>query len=205
MDMEVSQSHYQSLWRIMALSTLNLALSACIAVGPPAFSYDAQAQGNKICAKLFAATSLQPLKTYMPLLPGEMPSRAMLLINEAPSENQSQAIRALETAVRNCKSMRAAAGQPTSASEDILESRISKLRYGLYNGDIPYGVYNYGLVQALKKHTEFMVQGEQAYTQGKAAGDASLINMGMSRALQKVGTHKTWSCSSDSLGNTMCY
>lgn len=195
--------------RFAALTSVLLcgAVSACVTSGPPAFSYQSQAKGNAMCSDLFGADRLGVLAPRMPVLPGEIPTRAMLMINEAPSEEEAQAIAGLESAIRNCKRLRAASGYPTSASEDILEARISRLRYDLYNGAIPYAVYNYGLVQALKKHTAFMSQGEQAYAQGKEAGDMKTLSMALNNAVaaHMAASAQTWVCVPDSLGGMSCY
>jgi len=172
------------LCRGFAVVTLAALTSGCEAMGPPAFSYTSQERGNKVCASLFDAPAILGLKSKMPVLPGQLPSREMLQVNQAPSKAEIQAIGALESAIRNCKALRAANGMPTSASEDILQARTSRLRYGLYAGEIPFAVYNYGLAQALRKHTEFMVQGEKAYTQGKAAGETQMMGL----ALQNLAT-----------------
>lgn len=171
------------LWFALSLGFACL-LAGCIAVGPPAFSYETQERGNRMCADLYTARAIQNLHLKMPILPGEKPTRDMLMIREAPSPAETQAIGALETAIRNCKSLRAASGFPTTASEDILEARVSRLRFALYKGDIPFAVYNYGVAQALKKHTAFMVQGERAYSQGKAAGTAKMADMGLGQISQ---------------------
>ena len=149
-----------------------------------------------MCAPLFDVPLIQALKSKIPILPGQLPTRDMLSVNQAPSKAEVQAIGALESAIRNCKALRATGGIPTSASEDILQARISRLRYGLYSGEIPFAVYNYGLAQALRKHTEYMVQGEKAYTQGKAAGEMQMLGL----ALQNLTTTATTSTSAVGAG-----
>ena len=196
MRMSLSQYCSDKLHLVVCLITvgggLGLGLVGCIAIGPPAFSYESQNQGNAMCAGLFEARTLQALNLKMPIRPGAMPTRDMLMIGKAPDAGEALAIGALETAIRNCKDLRQAAGYPTSASEDILEARVSKLRYGLYKGEIPFAVYNYGLAQVLKKHTQFMVQGEQAHSAGRAAGDAAALNMAIGNFSGLGG----WSCPS---------
>lgn len=145
--------YFGDLLVIAALST-----AGCVGSAPPTFSYGAQQRGNALCATMYDNHNIQLLSGKMPLRPGEMPTREMLMINESPDKNEVQAIGALEAAVRNCHTLRANAGQPTSASEDILEARTSQLRYGLYKGAIPYGAYNYGLAQVLKRHADFLGQ-----------------------------------------------
>jgi len=104
-------------------------------------------------------------------MPGDVPTRSMMSMATTPSTKEVTAIQALEMATRNCQKLRAAAGVPTSATEDILTARISKLRYGLYKGKIPYAVYNYGLAQAMRKSNAFMMAGQKAAQKGKQIGD----------------------------------
>jgi len=191
------------------LAVLN---GGCSSMGPPAFSYDSQDRGNNMCAALFEVPQIQSLKSKMPILPGQLPSRAMLKVNQAASTAEVRAIGALESAIRNCATLRASGGIPTSASEDILQARISRLRYGLYAGEIPFAVYNYGLAQALRKHTEFMVQGEKAYTQGKAAGEMQMLGLALQNLATSAGpTTSTggagggWICSTNAGASLSCY
>ena len=203
------------LWRVFVLVSVATLSGGCASMGPPAFSYDSQQRGNKMCAPLFDVPQIQVLKSKMPILPGSLPTREMLANSKAPSRADVRAIGALEGAIRNCNTLRASGGVPTSASEDILQARISRLRYGLYAGEIPYAVYNYGLAQALRKHTEFMVQGEKAYTEGKAAGEKQLLGLALqnltstSRAASSAaGAGGGWVCSTPSgaSGTTVtCY
>jgi len=152
-------------------------LSGCVTTDPSAlifntspFSQAAQDQGNAHCASLYGNSSFNQLKGKMPVLPGALPSRAMLRINTAPDTQEMAAIKSLESAMRTCRQLRAAAGVPTSATEDILASRISKLRFGLANGSIPYAVYNYGVVQAMRENNAFMLGGAQAAQKGREIG-----------------------------------
>jgi len=165
-----------------------------------------------MCAPLFDVPHIQALKSKMPILPGQLPTRDMLSVDQAPSKAEVQAIGALESAIRNCKALRATGGIPTSASEDILQARISRLRYGLYSGEIPFAVYNYGLAQALRKHTEFMVQGEKAYTQGKASGEMQVLGLALQNltttartSTSTVGTGGGWVCSANTGSSLSCY
>jgi len=205
---------FNSVWlyRAFALAMLAMLNGGCSTMGPPAFSYNSQERGNKMCAPLFDVPHIQALKSKMPILPGQLPTRDMLSVDQAPSKTEVQAIGALESAIRNCTALRATGGVPTSASEDILQARISRLRYGLYTGEIPFAVYNYGLAQALRKHTEFMVQGEKAYTQGKAAGEMQMLGL----ALQNLTTSASaptatsgaaggWICSTNAGSSLSCY
>lgn len=210
MRMISRQINYKKLYAPVLFGVMIGLLGGCIAVGPPAFSYEAQKRGNALCAQLYGARDIQSLSSKMPILPGQLPSREMLMINQAPSEKEVLALGTLESAMRNCKVLRAASGQPTSASEDILEARVSKLRYGLFNGDIPFAVYNYGLAQVLKKHTAFMVEGETALSVSKARGNQRLLDMQMNSALRNLSAPqaKTWSCTSTPVDDTLysnCY
>ena len=134
------------------------------------FSSAAQAEGNAQCSELYSNAQFQHLKGKMPVRPGTIPTRAMLSIATVPSDNEVRAIQALEAAVRNCQKLRAVAGSPTSATEDIQAARVSRLRYGLYKGEIPYAVYNHGLVQVLRQSQDFMLAGETAGQRGKEIG-----------------------------------
>lgn len=155
MRMILSQRHTKNTCILVTLQVLCGMLAGCIGGGAPAFSYLSQDQNNTVCAGLFATQNIQSLNGKMPILPGQMPDRDMLMINDVPSEQEKRGITGLQNAIHNCKILRIAAGQASSASEDILEARLSKLRNGLFNGEIPYAVYNYGLVQALKKTNPF--------------------------------------------------
>ena len=134
------------------------------------FSSAAQAEGNTQCNELYSNAQFRHLKGKMPVGPGAIPTRAMLSVATVPSDNEIKAIQALESAVRNCQQLRAAAGNPTSATEDIQAARVSRLRYGLYKGEIPYAVYNHGLVQVMRQSQDFMIAGEMAGQRGKEIG-----------------------------------
>lgn len=197
---------------VFVVAMLAALSGGCSSMGPPAFSYDSQERGNKMCAALFEVPQIQALKSKMPILPGQLPSRDMLKVNHAASTSEVQAIGALESAIRNCAALRVTGGIPTSASEDILQARISRLRYGLYAGEIPFAVYNYGLAQALRKHTEFMVQGEKAYTQGKAAGEMQMLGLALqnlttsaSATTSSGGAGGGWICSTNAANSLSCY
>lgn len=200
------------LCQVFAVAMLAALSGGCSSMGPPAFSYTSQERGNKMCAALFEVPQIQALKSKMPILPGQLPSRDMLKVNEAASTAEVQAIGALESAIRNCAALRATGGIPTSASEDILQARISRLRYGLYAGEIPFAVYNYGLAQALRKHTEFMVEGEKAYTQGKAAGEMQMLGLALQNLTTSAnatpstgGAGGGWICSTNAANALSCY
>lgn len=159
----------QSLWLCFFVI-----VSACSSVDPMAlafntspFSQSTQAKGNAHCATLYANSAFSLLKGKMAVLPGELPTRAMLQVNAAPELGEIAAIKSLESTMRTCHQLRAAAGMPTSATEDILAARLSTLRFGLYRGDIPYAVYNYGAAQAMRKHNAFILSAEQAEQKGR--------------------------------------
>ncbi len=174
--------------------------------GDAAFSRASQLQGNALCADLFNTSDILPLKSKMPILPGEIPSQEMLQINTAPTPKEAKAIQSLEGAIRTCNLMRTAKGIPTSATEDIVEQQLSRLRYGLYNGDIPYAVYNYGLVQALKEQSEFRKSAHEAYAKGAKEGTQAQLLMSLftgGLSPMTLGT-MAWSCSTLDEG-VSCY
>lgn len=206
----------QSLWLCLLL-----VLSGCSFVDPMAlafdtspFSYASQTKGNSHCATLYANSSFNLLKGKMPVLPGELPTRAMLQVGTAPITDEISAIKSLESAVRTCRKLRAAAGVPTSATEDILASRLSKLRYGLFKGDIPYAVYNYGAVQAMRQHNAFVLSGEQAAQKGREIGknksrqitaaQINALSMSLARYQAQPQT-QTWSCTAMGGAEMVCY
>ncbi|PHS75181.1 MAG: hypothetical protein COB59_11720 [Rhodospirillaceae bacterium] len=153
-----------------------LSLSGCVVDVTPLiynsspFSVTAQEEGNAQCNELYNNAKFTHLKGKMPVRPAEIPTRAMLSVATVPADNEVRAIQALEAAVRNCRQLRAAAGMPTSATEDIQAARVSRLRYGLYKGEIPYAVYNHGLVQVMRQSQDFMLAGETAGQRGKEIG-----------------------------------
>lgn len=187
------------------------------------FSRATQAAGNAHCAPLFSAGTFARLAGKMPVQSGDVPTRAMLTLNIAPDAQDMRAIQALESAERTCRQMREAAGAPTSATEDILQARMSKLRLGLYRGDLPYAVYNYGMAQALKSHNQFLLEGEKAAGKGRQVGQGKALNALMlgqfaalglmlnayDQAQTRAQAPRSWTCttSSYSSGNTNvdCY
>lgn len=135
------------------------------------FSQETQAKGNAHCAALYGNAQFNQLKGKMPIMPNDIPTRAMIHNGLAPTDTEIASIQMLESATRNCTKLRAAAGVPTSATEDILAARLSKLRYGLYKGQIPYAVYNYGVAQAMRKNNAFILSSEQDLQKGTEIGD----------------------------------
>ena len=155
-----------------------------------------QQRGNAMCTSLFEGHAIQALTDKMPVLPGRIPTREMLMINVVPTESETDALRSLEGAVRTCQLMRAAAGMPTSATEDIREQRASRLRYQLYSGTIPYGVYNYGLAKALKEQAQFMSASDGVFAQSASQKPMSAIAVPMDDGAN-------WKCSQTS-GRVSC-
>ena len=149
-----------------------------------------------MCASLFDTHEIQSLTDMMPILPGRAPSREMLMINEVPSLGEIDALRSLEGAIRTCQRMRTMGGEPTSASEDILEQRISRLRYQLFKGSIPYGVYNYGLAKALKEQAQFMSASDGVFAESASQRPMSTIAVPMDDGAN-------WVCSETS-GRVSC-
>lgn len=173
---------------------LGLMLGGCYNLDPmplmfsqSPFSQNSQAKGNAICAPLFIDGAFSRLEGKMPLQPNDIPSAEMLSLNLAPDAQDIAAIQALEGAARTCLKMREAASLPTSASEDILQARISKLRFALYRGDLPYAVYNYGVAQALKNHNDFILEGERATVQGRLTGQDNAMSAMMLSQFAMLG------------------
>ncbi|MFC1673298.1 hypothetical protein ACFL12_04000 [Pseudomonadota bacterium] len=178
------------------------------------FARTTQAEGNAHCAGLFATNNYAPLAGQMPIAPGELPTAQMMEITLAPNAGQVTAIQTLENAARECRARREAAGIPTSATEDILAHRTSQLRYGLYKGEIPFAVYNYGLAKALRQHNAFLIEGERAAQQGREAGQTiqMLGQFGTLAALlgvfdQGAEQQTQWTCASGPVPNDSvdCY
>lgn len=176
-----------------------------------------KSEAETVCGSLFADNRLAPIQGRMAFAPGDIPSRAMLQIADSPNDEAVIAIKLVEELTRTCKQMREDAGKPTSAMEDIAESRISKLRYGLFNGEIPYGVYNYGVAQVLRESMQFASEGAQAYAEGEEIGKqaalAQIQQMNMQMQMNAMQTRvnsyntmqtKTWHCSGAG-GSYTCY
>lgn len=170
-----------------------------------------------VCGPLFADNRLAPIKGRMAFAPGEVPTRAMLEVADSPTEEAITAIKLVEELNRTCSQMRADAGKPTSAMEDIAASRISKLRYGLFKGEIPYGVYNYGVAQVMRESLQFAAEGAQAYATGEEIGKQAALaqmqqmntQMQMNAMQTQVNSYntmqtRTWHCSGGA-GTYTCY
>lgn len=210
--------HRQSIWLCFCL-----ALTGCYGMDPmplifdkAPFSHAAQVEGNAHCAPLFGNGQFARLSGKMPVLSRDVPTRAMLTLNTAPDTEDISAIQALEGVARTCRQMREAAGVPTSATEDILAARISKLRFGLYRGDLPYAVYNYGVAQALKSHNNFLLEGEKAASQGRKVGrDKELTGLMLGQfmalnsrlsAYERATARTSWTCLPSGVGTDLdCY
>lgn len=126
------------------------------------------------CAALFNDPIFSSIRTKMAVGPDDLPTRAMVTLMDSPTKGELGAIKRIEEAYRSCKQIRLAANLPTTASEDILENQLSKLRYGLFNGDIPYAVYNYGVAQALRDQARFENEGAVAFQKGREIGKQRL-------------------------------
>lgn len=176
-----------------------------------------KSDAETVCGSLFTDNRLAPIQGRMAFAPGEVPTRAMLQLTDSPTNEAVTAIKLVEEMTRTCKQMRADAGKPTSAMEDIAESRISKLRYGLFHGEIPYGVYNYGVAQVLRESLQFASEGAQAYAQGEEIGKQAALaqiqqtnmQMQMNAMQMQVNSYntmqtKTWHCSGVG-GSYTCY
>ncbi len=145
-----------------------LLVTGCI--GPLATVNVGKVRMDDDCLPLYRAASFTSLRGKIPVQPAEVPTRAMLLAAGAPTAEEIQAIKKLEEADRQCREIRSNNKNPVSATEEILNQRISKLRYGLFNGDIPYAVYNYGVAKAIKEQNAFHVQGQEAFAKGREIG-----------------------------------
>ncbi|MEG3619410.1 hypothetical protein V5T82_13160 [Magnetovibrio sp. PR-2] len=162
--------------RILVVLSAGVGLSGCLAAHS-AFSKVSQQKGNAHCADLFNAPEFAVLKGKMPILPGELPTREMILSNAPISEEEGHAVKALEGAIRACHALRNTADMPTSATEEIVEQRLSNLRYGLFKGEIPFAVYNYGLAKALREQAKFRNSGVVAAEQGRKIGEQKTAQM----------------------------
>lgn len=200
----------QSVWLCFVVM-----LSACAAIDPMPYIYDrspfsitTQEKGNARCASLYGDGQLRRLQGKMPLHLNELPTRAMLAIDTAPTAREISTIKVMENLAQTCRQMREAAGEPTSATEDILQARVSKLRFALYQGDIPYAVYNYGLAKALISYSAFLHAGEAAAQHGREVGQSKQLtamafeqNMMLNARLDRYNrmqSQRTWACAPSS-------
>ncbi|WP_148560783.1 hypothetical protein [Magnetospira sp. QH-2] len=125
-----------------------------------------------------------------------VPTKDMLLINAPLTQEEMDAVQRLQQAKETCKRLRTAAGLRTSATEDIMESRRAKLRYGLFKGEIPFGVYNYGIAQSLRKEAQFQASADESFEVGK--------KMGQEKAMAEFNQLQT-QMQINSLNNQMMY
>ncbi|MGB0670837.1 MAG: hypothetical protein ACPGNT_05025 [Rhodospirillales bacterium] len=210
---------------LSAAIVLGLGLTGCQSTGTPSVlglsdTSEAETSALDQCDSLFANDALAPLRGVIPVGPRDLPTKAMLADNTVPGKEQIAALQILEAAERTCKDVKAEAGIETSAMEDIVGVRLSKLRYGLYQGEIPFAVYNYGVAKALKEKAQFSVEAEEAYARGeevgaqKAAQFASTMNqIQMQNQLNTIqsqynyyntmNSFKTWNCTASSFGYNM--
>lgn len=173
------------------LFVLTPSLAGCVTATSGSFVMSNQEKGNEVCSALFSASQMDSIRTKMVITPGDIPLRTMMSNNDTPTKGEAQSIKYLEATIRQCNTLREAAGNPTSASEDILETRISKVRYALYNREIPYAVYNYGVAKALRSHTEFISEAETAYSKGKEIGRKTAYESMLKSSLNKKSS---WDC-----------
>ena len=165
---------------------------------------------NEDCLTLFSNTKLAPLKGKAVYLPDDIPTPAMLKLNDSPDNESAEAVKLLEEINQTCDGLRKDAGFPPSASERIKALRLSKLRYGLYNGDIPYAVYNYGVAQVIREDLEFRGRGRKAFAQGREIGEKAAAQdlQASMNSFNSLYANKTWHCSGTSFGtsyNFTCY
>ncbi len=191
--------------------------------GPMAKVNIGKVQTDDDCLSLYQAANLSSLVGKIPIQPTDVPTRSMLMESGAPTEEEIQAIKKLEETDRSCREIRANNKNRTTATEDILASRISKLRYGLFNGDIPYAVYNYGVAKAMKEQNAFHVQGQEAFARGReiggqkaAAFNAQLQQIQTQNQLNSIqnqlntynyNSTRSWNCNFSTLrtGSTVYY
>ncbi len=173
-------------------------------------------KANGRCETLIQEANLGSLDSKMVYLKGAIPTREMISLNEGPTDDEIKALQRLEGVRQTCRSLRNQAGYTTTAGEDIMEARLSKLRYGLYKGEIPYAVYNYGVAQAMREEMQYQAMSDQAYAQGKEIGRQRALAQ-MEQSLQQMryqaqinnlqnqintfnsGFKGTWNCTASSV------
>ena len=160
---------------------VTILLAGCVTGGGDAYqttsltnrfsvSSEALAAAQTKCNTLYADGGLEVLKAKMAIRSTDVPTREMIALNEGPTESEITAIKKVEEIRQTCLSMFKEAGYTTTAGQDIMEARMSRLRYGLYKGEIPYAVYNYGFAQALREQVEYDHMSSVAYSEGQALG-----------------------------------
>lgn len=154
-----------------------LLLGGCYQQGGPSgnffdFGFEAKkkAEVKSQCATLYGNVAFNSIRSKMVLYPGGTVTRELLSIHQVPTDKEKTSIKNLENASQTCLQMHADAGLTTSVDDDILNQRASKLRYGLYKGEIPYSTYNYGMALAKKEKNEAFLKGEAAYQKARAVG-----------------------------------
>ena len=172
-------AYSRNIQRVLVLA-LMLSMAACVTVDgtefKPGFMINAARSSDDVerakaaCKKRFASGKLAPIRDKMVLDMKTIPTSRMLQMNEAPNDDEIMAIKYLEESSRSCRKSLADAGYPTSAMEDIMEARVSHLRRGLFQGEIPFAVYNYGIVKAMKEQAKFDQVSERAYARGAEIG-----------------------------------
>ncbi|GAB6052773.1 hypothetical protein JCM17960_15930 [Magnetospira thiophila] len=174
-----------------------------------------KSRGNKEieaqCEAAMGQANLSVLDGKMAYRHDEIPTREMLLITDSPTQDEVDAVQRLQQVKETCKKMREDAGYTTSATEDLMESRRAKLRYGLFKGEIPFGVYNYGVAQVLRKQSSFQASADESFEAGRKAGQqkamAEFSNMNnQMRYNSYMNTPKTWNCYASVGGSSYtCY
>jgi len=204
---------------VLHKSTISFAVIAVFlsagCYGPLATVNIGKVQMADDCLPLYQAANFTSLRGKIPIQPTDIPTRAMLMAAGTPTGEEIQAIKNLEEADRSCKEIRATNNNRTTATEEILASRVSKLRYGLFNGDIPYAVYNYGVVKAIKEQNSFHVQGQEAFAKGREIGgqkaDAALQQIQMQSQFNSMqnqlnqynmNSNGSWNCNFSTLSTS---
>ncbi len=162
-------------WALLVFTSMSLGGCLIGGYGLNSASSGELAKVQSQCASLFNDSVFNSIRGKMVIGSDELPTREMVTLMESPTEGELAGIKRLEEADRLCKAMRVSANLPTTASEDIFAARVSKLRYGLYNGDIPYAVYNFGVAKALKEQAQFEFEGAVAFEKGKEIGRQRLL------------------------------
>lgn len=169
------------------------------------------------CNALLKADGLNPIRDKIPLSSTAIPTKAMLSLNQGPTDEELDALQLFEETRTTCQSGLREAGHTTTANEDIMSARLSRLRYGLFRGEIPYAVYNYGLASALRETVIYEEEAARAYAQGEEIGRKALAahmqqlntQMQMNSLRNQLNSYntlstKTWTCTSFGSGTYSC-
>jgi len=158
-----------------------------------------------------------------------VPTQQMLTDAAKPTEAERDAVRVFEENARACKQDYEKSGYRFYAIQDVRDLRISDIRARLHKGEITYGAYNNRYVEILSAYAEQQSRMADAYSRGKAAGDAAeaafntqlMLNQQMIqnqqiqnelsaiRSQQTTSQYRLWNCNSSSLGSGLvsvtCY